>query len=82
MQNREFPYNRQTEKTDCLSLDGFCSHCNTAFEARGWFYYFCPCHEVRPSLTEENIERGSKNRELDELRRKYMREKRFTVIEM
>ena len=28
-------------------LTGFCSHCNTAFEAMGCFYHFCPCQELR-----------------------------------
>ena len=40
---------------DCLSVDGFCSHCNTVFEAMCCFYHFCPCQELRPSLTEEDI---------------------------
>ena len=50
------------KKTDCFSVDGFCSHCNTVFEAMGCFYHFCPCQELRPSLTEEDIQRGRKNR--------------------
>ena len=45
------------------------------------FYHFCPCQELRPSLTEEDIKRGSRNRELDELRRGYIQEKGSTVIE-
>ena len=36
---------------------------------------------LRPSLTEEDIKRGSRRRELDELRRGYIQEKGFTVIE-
>ena len=43
---------------------------------------FFPCQELRPSLTEEEIKRGSRKRELVELRRNYKQEKRFTVIEM
>ena len=70
------------KKIDCFSVDGFCSHCNTIFEAMGCFYHFCPCEEVRPSLTEEDIQRGIKKRELDELRRNYIKQKGFTVIEM
>ena len=72
---------RQKE-IDRFSLDGFCSHCNTVFQAIGCFYHFCPCQELRPSLTEEDIKRGSRRRELDELRRGYIQEKGFTVIEM
>ena len=70
------------KKTDCFSVDGFCSHCNTVFEAVDSFYHFCPCQELRPSLTEEDIQRGSKKRELNALRRHYIQEKGFKVIEM
>ena len=48
----------------------------------GCFYHFCPFQELRPSLTEEHIKRGSRRKELDELRRSYIQEKGFTVIEM
>ena len=70
------------KKNKCFTVDGFCSHCNTMFEAMGCFYHFCHCQELRPSLTEEEIERGSKKRELDALRRHYKQEKVFKVIEM
>ena len=70
------------KKIDCFSVDGFCSHCNTVFEAMGCFYHFCPCQEMRPSLTEDDIQRGSKKRELDALRRHYLQEKGIKVIEM
>ena len=63
------------KKIDCFSVDGFCSHCNTVFEAMGCFYHFCPCKELRPSLTEEDIQRGSKKRELDAMRRHYIQER-------
>ena len=58
------------------------SHCNTVFEAMGCFYRFCPCQELCLSLTDEDIQRGSKKRELDALRRHCMQEKGFKVIEM
>ena len=70
------------KKIDRFSVDGFCSHCNTVFEAIGCFCHICPCQELRPSPTEENIKRGSGKRELDELRRGRIQEKCFTVIEM
>ena len=57
------------KKIDCFSVDGFCSHCNTVFEAMGCFYQFCPCQKLRPSLTEEDNQRGRKKRGLDALRR-------------
>ena len=66
------------------SLQCWCvlSSCKTVFEAMVCFYSFCPCQEHRPSLTEENNKRGGRKRELDELRRCYLQEKSFTVIEM
>ena len=70
------------KKTDCFSVDGFCSHCNTVFEAMGCFYHFCPCQELRLSVTEEDIQRGSKKRELDALRRHYIQERGFKVIQI
>ena len=69
------------KKIDCFSVGGFCSRCNTVFEAMGCFYHFCPCQELRPSLTEEDIQRGSRKRELDALRR-HIQKKSFKVIEI
>ena len=51
------------------------------FEAMGCFYHFCPCQELRPSLTEEDIQRGSKMRELDELRGHYIQAKGYKFFE-
>ena len=69
------------EKIDHFSVDGFCSHCNTVFEAMVCFDHFCPCQELRPSLYED-IKRGSEKRELDEIRPGYLQEKCFTLNEM
>ena len=70
------------KKIDCFSVDSFCSHCNTVFEAMGCLYRFCLCQELRPSLTEEDIQCGSKKGQLDALRRHYIQKKGFRVIEM
>ena len=40
-----------------------------------FFCHFFPCQELRPPLTAEVNERGSKKRELDQLRRRYIQEK-------
>ena len=69
-------------KIDHFSVDGFSSDFNTVLEAMGCFYQFGPCQELRPSLTEEDIERCSRKRELDQLRLDYIQEKNFIVIEM
>ena len=70
------------KKTDCFSVDGFFSHCNTVFEAMGCFYHFYLCQELRPSLTEEDLQSGSKKRELDALRRQSLQENVFKFIRM
>ena len=54
------------KKIDRFSVDGFCSHCNTVVESMSCFYHFCPRKKLCPSLTEENMKRGSRKRELDE----------------
>ena len=76
-----FPTTGRQKKFDCFSVDGFFSHCNTVFEAMDCFYQFCPCQELRPPLTEKDIQRGSKSSELDALRRHYKQEKGYRVIE-
>ena len=48
----------------------------------GCFYHYCPCQETRPSLTEEDIERGLKKREKDQMRKQYIKEKGYNVDEM
>ena len=53
---------------DCFSVDGFCGHCSTVFEALRCFYHFCGCQEVQPGLTEEDNVRRNIKKELDELR--------------
>ena len=73
--------NGRQETIDCFSVDGFCSQGNTAFEAVGCFHHFCPCQELSTPLTQEDIRSGSKKRELDALRRHYIQEKGYKVIE-
>ena len=69
-------------KIDCFSVDGICLHCNTVFEAMGCYYHYCPCQEARPSLTDEEVQRGIKRREQDDMRREYIRGKGYEVVEM
>ena len=63
------------KKIDYFKLDGFCAHCKTVFEAMGCFYHYCPCQEARPSLTEEDIERGNKKTEMDQMRKQYIKKR-------
>ena len=46
------------------------------------FYHYSPRQEARPSLTEEDIERGNKKREIDQMRKQYIKEKGYNVVEM
>ena len=64
------------KKIDCFKVDGFCALCKTVFEAMGCFYHRCPCQEARISLIEEDIERSNKKREMDQMRKQYIKEKR------
>ena len=68
------------KKIDCFSVDGFCSHCNTVFEAMSCFYHFCSCQGLRPPLTEEDIQRGSKKRQLEASRRHYIQKKASRLL--
>ena len=70
------------KKIDCFKVDGFCAQCETVFEAMGCFYHYCPCQEARLSLTEEDIERGNKRREMDQMRKQYIKEKGYNIVEM
>ena len=70
------------KKIDCFNVVGFCAHCDTVFEAMGCFYYYCSCQEAQLSLTEEDIERGNKKREVDQMRKQYIKEKGYNVVEM
>ena len=69
-------------KIDCFKADGFCAHCKTVFEAMGCFYHYCTCQEARSSLTEEDIERGKKKRQIDRMRKQYIKEKGYNDGEM
>ena len=69
------------KRVDCFGDDGFCSHCNTVFEAMGRFHYFGPCQDIFPPLTEEDLNCSPKKRELDELRRKNQQKTDCYVID-
>ena len=70
------------KKIDCFNVDGFCAHCKTIFEAVGCYFHFCACQEARASMSEEETQKGLKKREYDELRRDYLRNKGYKVVEI
>ena len=48
----------------------------------GYYYHFCSCQETHPSLSDNDIEWGNKTREMDELRREYIKERGYKIQEM
>ena len=62
-------YTTETQKkVHCFKTGGLSAHCNTVFEAMCCFYHYCPCQEARLSLIEEDVERGYKKEEMDQMR--------------
>ena len=70
------------KKNDRFSVDGICYPRNTIFEAMGCYYQYCRCQEARPSLTDTDIESGVKKRQQDEMRRDYIQQKGYQIVEM
>ena len=70
------------KKTDCFSFDGNCNHCNTVCEAMGCYFHYCPRQEARPSLTDNEIMRGIKKREQDQMCSDYIHQKGYKIFEM
>ena len=70
------------KKIDCFNVDGICNHCNTVFEAMGCYFHYCPCQEPRPTLTDNEIMRGIKKREEHQMRKEYIQQKGYKIIEM
>ena len=81
-QRQSFYTTGTQKKIDCFKVDGFCAHCNFVFEAMGCFYHYCSCQEAGTALTEEDIERGNKKREMDQMGKQYIKEKGYKVVEM
>ena len=48
----------------------------------GCFYHYCLCQEARPSLTDTDIERRVKKRQQDEMRRDFIQQKGYQIVEM
>ena len=80
-------------KIDSFSVDGFSSRLTplalmgfavtvTQFSKLWVAYHFCKCQEGQPCLTDEEIVKGKRKREMDELRRSYLREKNYSIFEM
>ena len=70
------------KKIDSFSVDGFCGHCQTIFEALGCHYHFCPCRETQPFLDKDEFKNGIRKRESDILRRLHLEKKGNKIVEM
>ena len=70
------------KKNDCFSVDGYYNHCKTVFEAMGCYFHFWPCQGARPSITDDELKRGAKNRKTNELQKNYIPEKGYSIEEM
>ena len=70
------------KKIDCFSVDGICNHFNIVFETMGCYCHYCPYQEARPSLTGNEIMRGIKKREQDQMRKECIQQKGYKIIEM
>ena len=69
------------KRIDCFSVNGIFYHCNNVFEAMGCYYHYCPCQVSRPCLTDTDFERGVKKRQQDEMRRDYIQQKGYEIVE-
>ena len=67
------------QKIDCISVDWFCGDCSTVCEAFGCLYLSSEFQEVQRGLIEEDIVKEHRKREMDELRRCYLRKKMSTI---
>ena len=45
------------------------------------YFYYCPCQKARPSLTDNEITGGIKKREQNQMRKEYIQQKRYKIIE-
>ena len=48
----------------------------------GCYFHYRPCQEARPSPKDTDIERGVKKRQQDEMRREYIQQKDYQIVEI
>ena len=48
----------------------------------GCYFHYCPCQEARKSLTDNEIMKGIKKREKDQMRKVYIQQKGYKIIEI
>ena len=70
------------KKIDSYAVDGYCDHCKTVYEAMGCYFHYHSCKEGSALLDDDEVKRGQKKRELDELRKNYIEEKGYKVVQI
>ena len=48
----------------------------------GCCYCYCPCQVARRYLAEKSIQRGTEDIEMVQMRKQYIEEKGYTIVEM
>ena len=80
--NASFYTTGTQKKIDRFNEEGFYGHCNTMFESMCCLYQYRPCREAKPALSDENIQKGTKKREMNEMQKQYIEEKSYAVVKM
>ena len=69
-------------KIDNFSVDGFCGHCNTVFEAMGCFYHGCDCQMVKKEANANIVKRWHERRKFDAERKNFIIGKGYEIVEV
>ena len=69
-------------KIDNFSVDGFCGHCNTVFEAMGCFYHGCDCQMVKKEVYAHIVKRWHERRRFDAERKNLIIGRGYEIVEV
>ena len=75
-------YTTETQKRLSLTKKMGSMDIDRVFEVMGCFHPYCPCQEARPAPTENDIQRGTRKKKMDEMRKQYVEEEGYTVVKM
>ena len=69
-------------KIDNFSVDGFCGHCNSVFEAMGCFYHGCNCQMAKKEANAHIVKFWQEWRTFDAERKIFIIGKGFEIVEV
>ena len=69
-------------KIDNFSVDGFCEHCNTVFEAMGCFYHGCNGQMAKKEANAHIVKRWHERRKFNAERKNFIMGKRYEIVEI